>query len=105
MTVSEAFNEMVAACDKKSIGNVTNLLGSVGVIVPETDDGPDFTFVQSEFKVLAGLALVSNKTVKVGEDVSAAFKTGYTMMLAGKPADGVSDSAMDQELNDNLDMF
>jgi len=106
MTITEAFNELFAACeDNKAKNNVANLLGAVGVHFPVSDDGPDFTFVQSEFKVLVGMALVNNKTVKVSEEAANAFKTGYHLMLSGKPAEGVSDAAMDKDIDDNLDML
>ena len=104
MTISEAFDEVLASSGEGS-EEVKNILCALGCSVPEDEYGPDTAFIQNEIKVIAGILLVDSKVAVPSFDAKKTLHEGLAKIFAGKPLDGVSDAAMDAEVNDNLDLL
>ena len=103
MTISEAFDEVLASCEGRE--ELKNILGALGCSVPEDENGPDTAFIQTEIKVIAGVLLVDNKVAVPSFDAKKTLHEGLAKICAGKPLEGVSEAAMDADVDSNLDLL
>lgn len=103
MTISEAFDEVLASCEETD--ELKNIMDALGVALPEDEYGPDTSLMQPEIKVIAGILLVDNKSGDPSHDAKKTLKDALAKICDGKPVEGVSETAMDGEVESNLDLF
>lgn len=103
MSISEAFDEVVASCEDQEA--LSNILRTMGCNVPDADGELDTAFIQPELKVIAGILLVDNKSAEASFDAKKTLREGLTRICLGKPVEGVSEAAMDRALDSNLDLL
>lgn len=102
MSISEAFDEVVAECDPSAVRNIMSVLG---IMLPEDDGKPDYTLVMNEIKALVGVLMCQDKEIDVSYEARKELMTGLGRIKMGKPADGVADRIMDADIDSNLDLI
>lgn len=99
MSISEAFDEVVAGCDEPSA--IGNMLGALGVTVTDGEYG----LVSAELKAIVGSLLHYNKKTEISADARRELLTGLGRVMMGKPAEGIADAVLDADISGNLDLI
>lgn len=103
MTIAEAFDEVLSKVENDS--GLANLLNALGCSVPVDENGPDTAFIQPEIKVIVGMLLVDNQAADLSPEAKRALKDGLAKLCSGKAVEGISDSALDADIDNNLDLM
>lgn len=104
MTIGEAFSEVAdSLVGEGKGGQLVSIMESMGYVVPMDDTGPDCTFVPDEVKAIIGSLLVLRKDAAVSTEASNSLRDGVGRLLEGKPVYGMSESAGDADIDNNLD--
>lgn len=106
MTTSEAFSELVFACqDNGSEAPIINVIAAMGIQPPDMPGGPDYTLVPDDIKALVGAVLVSTGSATVSGEAKETFLKCAGRVADGKPADSTAERMGDADIEGNLDLL
>lgn len=106
MTMSEAFDELVFACQENGgVAPIRNVMAALGVSMVGGLGEPDYTLVPDDIKAVVGATILFADSVEVSREAKGTFLKCAGRVVAGKPADSTVERMGDADIDGNLDLL